>query len=1376
MEENKNRMKNVFEKLFIMIVTLFMTFSLVGVNRVSADETITVNGDATITIYDGQVYLRKLDGTGADFSSAGITVYEGTIAGFDKGTTAVDTWTSDGTDHPFSNLVEHSAYTLVETTVPENYVQAKNVPFTATRAKQNFTMTDYQVEAVKMDTETYETKYENRPQGDAVLNDGKFQVLDASKNVVENPFGDDVYVLKENEFTFLQGLKEGQTYYLHEVTPPTGYLPNTEDLQFTADLVAGPAETAKFKTAVNENLDGAKDLIFKNEVITGTMSLHKTFNSHTGSSTFTTNEAGAEFTIILKKWVEKYREEGMTDLEAVQAAMEHTDEYTDKEWDVITTDDAGNASSRALAYGTYWVQQTNKTYPEAHMIKDHTEFTITANGSNKHFETVNEENRYTLRVNKLDAETGEPILRNSAGFTLYDEEGNQVVQKIGTDFWEFITNSVYGVEHQESRWLNDDDELGVVNTPDVLKPGKYTVKETVVPWGYLGAEVKIDVSENGIVQIDENDNSTFLQDILDQRVYGKLTINKQVEQWTESDVTRINHSDYSGIKFTITAAEDIQSPIYDGLELSPTGVELSEGAVYGVYSLNPDGTLVVEHIPLGKYTVQETAAPEGIIMDDTVYEIEFTQEDYETAVYEEEIAPVNLVTKVAISKQDVAGEELPGAHLMVKNSEGLIVDEWESTDTPHKIEGLVAGAKYTLEEDLAPVGYTKSGAIEFTVADDGSVTEVEMVDKVVYISKQDVAGDEVEGALVRILDENGIVVDEWISGIEKHKAENLVIGKTYTLHEETAPIGYVLVNDIEFTVENDGADQTVEMVDTVERVAKVDQDGNLLEGISLEVIDEDGYTVDNWVSGRHIVDLSDEDVADLDAGSAVVVDGMEIVPNMAQESGLLGLFGASYADGAVVIDRNSDPTAYYEIDLNGNETYHRVEGLVAGKKYTVVEVPPYGTGYYLAEDIDLAPNAEEDHYTEMVDNKINLVVLKVDDSGVELENAKMELYELDDEDKYQKIHEWTTVLEEEDISDLVTPGRIYKIVESETPAGHYQAMEYTFQVPFYGSSEKQIIYMVDIAGQVSFLKYDPVTGLPVKDAKYSVFELNEGVTEAQIKGKTVAQMKSAGLINVITTFVTVNDKEGQSYDINGKEIAKLLYEGRKYYIQEVEPPFGYDIDPEAHAFEMVGDRDAKQMMRVFDNPKILYIRVAKADSKDVKYMLAGAEITVYKADGKVAKTKDGKDAIGVTDKNGLVSFMLQFDQNQSYYAMETKAPKDYYLNRNKFEVKVSEDYTFFETDLIKVSVLDKGLIILPKIRELINTGGGMAAIGALAVLAVAACALVIVNRKKDKKEDAPAEEKAVEAPKAEDAPKEEVKEAKAEEKKPEEKKDKEKSE
>ena len=107
--------------------------------------------------------------------------------------------------------------------------------------------------------------------------------------------------------------------------------------------------------------------------------------------------------------------------------------------------------------------------------------------------------------------------------------------------------------------------------------------------------------------------------------------------------------------------------------------------------------------------------------------------------------------------------------------------------------------------------------VTFTVSADGSIDKYVMKDDTtkVQISKRDITTDEeLPGAKLIILDENGNVVEEWVSTNEPHIVEGkLIAGKEYTLREIAAPDGYEITKDVKFTVNSDGSVTEVVMYD-----------------------------------------------------------------------------------------------------------------------------------------------------------------------------------------------------------------------------------------------------------------------------------------------------------------------------------------------------------------------------------------------------------------------------------------------------------------------------------------------------------------------------------------------------------------------------------
>lgn len=224
------------------------------------------------------------------------------------------------------------------------------------------------------------------------------------------------------------------------------------------------------------------------------------------------------------------------------------------------------------------------------------------------------------------------------------------------------------------------------------------------------------------------------------------------------------------------------------------------------------------------YTVEETGKAAGYTS--TV-----------TGNAEEGFIITNTITSVKISKVDITDQkELAGAHIQVIDKDGNVVEEWDSTWEAHEVTGLKPGETYTLRETVAPEGYTLTSDTTFTLKEDGTVNKdttkttisdngtllVEDSRTSVKVSKVDISdGEELEGAHIQIIDQDGNVVDEWDSTKEAHVTEKLKTGKIYTLRETVAPDGYLLTSDTTFVLKEDG---TVD----AEKTTAVSKDGVLL--------------------------------------------------------------------------------------------------------------------------------------------------------------------------------------------------------------------------------------------------------------------------------------------------------------------------------------------------------------------------------------------------------------------------------------------------------------------------------------------------------------------------------------------------------------------
>ncbi|MBR2701778.1 MAG: VaFE repeat-containing surface-anchored protein, partial [Erysipelotrichaceae bacterium] len=103
-----------------------------------------------------------------------------------------------------------------------------------------------------------------------------------------------------------------------------------------------------------------------------------------------------------------------------------------------------------------------------------------------------------------------------------------------------------------------------------------------------------------------------------------------------------------------------------------------------------------------------------------------------------------------------------------------------------------------------------------------------------------------------------------------------------------------------------------------------------------------------------------------------------------------------------------------------------------------------------------------------------------------------------------------------------------------------------------------------------------------------------------------------------------------------------------------------------------------------------WVTVVKVDAADETKLLKNCEITIFNADGTVAKDVNGEDAIGITDGQGNIIFEL-FYSEEGYYAQETQAPQGYRMNEDKFPVELAEDYDYAEENPIIIRVNDEAV-------------------------------------------------------------------------------------
>ena len=321
-----------------------------------------------------------------------------------------------------------------------------------------------------------------------------------------------------------------------------------------------------------------------------------------------------------------------------------------------------------------------------------------------------------------------------------------------------------------------------IKTFNLSKDGKLTI--TDLPMGTY--EIEETKTLDGLVLNTTKYEVKFEQQDLTTKVYDtKLDVSNDTTLVEFSKIDITGEKELPGAKLTVLDSEN---------NIIDTWTSTEE-------------THKIEGLTVGKkYTLKEEIAPDGYVI---ATEIKFKVEDTN------EIQKVKMIDKVVeISKEDISGKEIEGAKLQVLDKDGNVIDEWISEKEAHKVKGLKENETYILHEEIAVGNYVKASDIEFTVSEDKKTQQIVMIDKLVEITKTDLTtGEELEGAELEVIDEEENVIDKWTSTKEPHQVKGLEEGKTYTLKETTAPYGYEITEEIEFTVTTDKETQKVEMKD-----------------------------------------------------------------------------------------------------------------------------------------------------------------------------------------------------------------------------------------------------------------------------------------------------------------------------------------------------------------------------------------------------------------------------------------------------------------------------------------------------------------------------------------------------------------------------------
>ena len=1261
----------------------------------------------------GYIDLKKTSANPDMTNNSSLYSLKGAKYGIYEGNKLVQELTTDVNGYAKSSLLLEGKYTVKEISASKGYdVDQTSHGVTVTRGQTTTTNVTEKPKNDPIGLEIVKNDAENKgmPQGDATLEGAEFTVKYYDGYYTKDNLPSKAtrtWVLKTKKLSngkyvaglLKQYLVEGSdelyeqdgTYVLplgtisiEETKAPKGYFLKGAKLNVT-DTASGTTSSVidgKYVAQINEQYHGAKlqfgndanQMIVQEKVKKQRIQLFKS-GEREGISGVVKGLQGAEFTWKLKTEVDN-------------VGWDNAKTYA-----VITTNENGRAITDYLPYGKYLVRET-KT-PKDYMTAPDFTVSVTKNSSEynelEQVKLVSVNNKpfaSYVKLVKVDEDTGKKVTLNSASFKIKDAQGNYVVQKVsGTKVDTFTTNS--------DNEIIPVVEKGTVTLPLMLNAGTYTIEEIKTPKGFLDLEKPVEfvISSTYDYDVDEDADPIVEVKIRNRQPKGEIKLNKTVMD-LDTDTDLVDRSDLSKIQFVLKAKEDIYSSIDGSLMFEKDSVITTEnsGAIVntgsevgnGIYALSLDGHLDISNLPMStkgaSYYLQEVKTLDGCVLDTAQYDAVFKQSDFTTKNYIKSFDVENKTTDFEFNKTDVTGDkEVEGAQLTITDEDGNVVDQWTSTEKVHSIEGLVVGKTYTLSETVTAKDYVKATDIKFTVKNSSELETVTMKDKQVFVSKTTVGGEEVTGAHMQIIDEDGNIIDEWYSEGKSHIANGLEEGKIYTLHEDLSPLGFNLANDFTFEVTKEKENQTVEMIDTVTEVNKTDVDGKAVKEATLSIVSEKTKDiVDQWVAGQHILDI------DKDIKSQLEENGKAEGTYMDEEDSMVMFSIAKNKDrdDYTFMQVKDGITTYSNIDLDGNETTHRVQGLVAGEKYILRETKT-PEEYVQAKEIEFTAGEDEDQTLVMQDKQVTISKTTV--SGDEITGALMQIK---DEDG-NIIDEWTSEGKVHYATGLVE-GKKYILHEDLAPTGLNLANDIEFEISY--AKENQKVEMIDTINEVS--KVDEKGNL-LKGAEMTVTSnKTKNIIDKWISGQHIfdvtdemkSQLKETGKVEGMyvddedstVQYSIVKNKGKDDYtvmfvkdgvttytniDLDGNETRHMiqgLEAGEEYVLKETKTPNGYATF-KTQTFTAEEGKDTSLSM-VDEDTKV---EVSKQDIT-TKKELEGAKLKVTDKDGKVIdEWTSGKQ----------LHMIKNLTAGETYTLTEAIAPKNY---------KVAESLRFTVKDTGKI--------------------------------------------------------------------------------------------
>ena len=760
--------------------------------------------------------------------------------------------------------------------------------------------------------------------------------------------------------------------------------------------------------------------------------------------------------------------------------------------------------------------------------------------------------------------------------------------------------------------------------------GVITIKEIKAPKGYLVSnEVFVrKVTEDGA---DNEVVNTYNAPIVEE-VAQKMQIHLQK---VDKETGKAEAQGTGTLKGAVYEVKDTAGKTVDTLTTDAVGKATSK------------------ELPIDTYTVKETKASNGYLLDDKTYTIEGNATDTTTQVFQYAVTSKEVPQKIQIQLNKVDAENgtaqgaatLKGAKYEIRNAKDQVVATLTTDENGKSTSEKLPLGKYTVKETKASYGYLlddKTYTIEGNATDTTTqvfqyaVTSKEVPQKIrIELSKLDSELNKgeaqgaatLEGAKYEIRNSKNELVETLITD-EKGKAisKELPLDQ-YVVKETEASNGY-LVDENGYIVEGEAKDTTNRVfkyqikcpediirgnVEIIKLKENEDEDNDTLQG--LEGVE---FTFTSKTTGKEVLKITTD------------------------ENGFATTASKEHPRGGLVFD------TYIVTETKCPEGLKPIEPF----EVTIKDEGVTLKGIYKEDKLILSP----------------ITVVKVDAStGKVIPVANTEFRLLDENKKpitmttyypNKVVHE---TFKTDENGQFTFPEKLkygtYYLEELHAPEGYLKGELLTFKVTEGSTWEKPLVVQYadeNAMGKIQIQKTDAETKTALANA---VFEIT--AAEDIITPDGTVRLQKGEIADTITT------------DDAGNAESKNLFLG-KYFVKEKQQPDGYLLNEKKYEVELkYKDQNTTLITESFDiTNQPTKVEVVKTD-KETGKPIEGVEFSVWNK----AMFEDTTDQIGVketfaTDKDGKIT--LKYLVPGTYCIQETKTLPGYVLDEKIYEIKIDK--------------------------------------------------------------------------------------------------------